>query len=181
METLTADTFTDADAPTEENQGNISCISTARAEFHITDESSANWFLRKLANLENEKARVKAQAAKMIAEMDADTDRLRGLYEAELREFARAELERRGGRRKTLTLLQGSLSFRTVPASLRVDDAAAALDTAAAMGHIRVDEARYREAANEAQKTTGELLPGVVVVPERENFAIRFGKEADAS
>ncbi len=187
METLTRE-FTDSDAPEEniltgenlsaraECSASGTITTAARPEFHIVDESSANWFLRKLAGIESEKARVRAQAAQIVAELDADAQRLRNLYEAEAREWAREELEKKGNRRKSLTLLQGTLAFRSVPAGLRVDDAAAALNHAATIGAVKVDEAAYREAAIEAQKTTGELLPGVVVVPERESFAIRFGK-----
>ena len=44
----------------------------AEAEaFHITDEARANWLLRKLATIADERARVKAQAAQ-IAEWEAE-------------------------------------------------------------------------------------------------------------
>jgi len=38
-----------------------------------------------------------------------------------------------------------------------------------------VDEAAYRRAALDARNTTGELLPGCVIVPEREHFGVSFG------
>jgi hypothetical protein len=47
---------------------------------------------------------------------------------------------------------------------------------------VKVDTAAYRAAAIEARDTTGELLPGVVIVPEHEAFAVRFaGKDSDTS
>ncbi len=52
---------------------------------------------------------------------------------------------------------------------------AAALNRAAELGAVKVDEAAYRKAALEAQKTTGELLPGVVIVPPSEHFSVSFG------
>ena len=67
---------------------------------------------------------------------------------------------------------------RTVPASLRVNDTAAALSTAATLGAVKVDTAAYRQAALEARNATGELLPGVVVVPPSEHFGISFGKDS---
>jgi hypothetical protein len=95
---------------------------------------------------------VQAQAREIIAALDADAARLRGLYEAELRDFACQRLAERGGRAKTLRLLQGTVAFRTVPASLRVADAEAALPHARALGCTRteVDACAYRQAAEKA-------------------------------
>jgi len=152
---------------------------TEPTEFHITDEATANWYARKLANIETERARVKAQAAKIVAQLDGEEKSLNDRFEAEAREWARAELEQRyKGRRRSLALLQGTFAFRAVPASLRVDDLAAALSTAATLGAVKVDEAAYRRAALDARKATGELLPGVVIVPEREHFGVSFGKDS---
>ncbi len=89
METLTPET-------TETSADNIT---TARPEFHITDAASANWFLRRLAGIESEKARVKAQAAQITSQLDADANSLRSRYEAEAREWAREELAKKGNRR----------------------------------------------------------------------------------
>jgi len=152
---------------------------TEPTEFHITDEAGANWYARKLAGFEAERARVSAQAAKIKAQLDSDEKSLRDRFEAEAREWARAELDRRyKGRRKSLALLQGTFAFRAVPATLRVDDVAAALSTAATLGAVKVDAAAYRAAALDAQRTTGELLPGCALVPEREHFGINFGKDS---
>ena len=152
---------------------------TERQEFHITDEASANWLLRKLANLEAEKQRVKAQAVEILASLDADAARLRFLYESELEHFTRERLTEGGGRTKTLRLLQGTVAFRTVPASLRVVDTDAALPHAHALGCTRteVDAGAYRQAAQKTLADSGELLPGVEIVPERESFSIRFGRD----
>ncbi len=155
---------------------------TETTEFHITDEAAANWYARKLAGIEAERARVKAQSAKINARLDGEEKSLKDRFEAEAREWARAELDRRyKGRRKSLALLQGTFAFRAVPATLRVDDVAAALNTAVALGAVKVDEAAYRKAALDAKKAKDELLPGVVMVPEREHFGILFGKDSEAS
>ncbi len=151
---------------------------TEPTEFHITDEAGANWYARKLANIEAERARVKAQAAKIVAQLDGDENSLKDRFEAEAREWARAELAQRGNRRRSLALLQGTFAFRAVPATLRLDDLAAALSTAATLGAVKVDAAAYRAAALDAQRTTGELLPGCVIVPPSEHFGINFGKDS---
>ena len=43
------------------------------------------------------------------------------------------------------------------------------------MPHTR---AAYRQIALEAQKATGEVLPGVVIVPPSEHFSVSFGKDS---
>lgn len=151
---------------------------TEREEFHITDAGRADWLLGKLAGIEAERALVKAQAAAMIAQLDADEKGLRDRFEAELREWGVQELARRGRGRKSLPLLHGTLSYRRVPACLRVADEGAALNEATARGLIKVDVSGYRAAALEAKKATGELLPGVELVPEYEKFSVRFGKDS---
>jgi len=117
-----------------------------------------------------------------VAQLDSEKNSLRDRFEAEAREWARQEIETRyKGRRKSLTLLQGTFAFRAVPAMLRVDDVAAALNTAATLGAIKVDEVAYRKAALEVRSDTGELLPGVVLVPEREHFGVSFGKDSHSA
>ncbi len=68
---------------------------TEDTAFHITDESSANWYLRKLANIEVEKQRITAQTEKMIKELETDAAGLKFLYESELQEYVRRELAQR--------------------------------------------------------------------------------------
>jgi len=154
---------------------------TEPTEFHITDEAGANWYARKLAGIEAERARVKVQNAKINAQLDGDEKSLKDRFEAEAREWARAELAQRGNRRRSLALLQGTFAFRCVPATLRVDDLAAALNHAVEVGAVKVDAAAYRAAALDAQRTTGELLPGCVIVPPSEHFGINFGKDSHDS
>ena len=146
--------------------------------FCIDSEERANRYARKLATIEAERARVKAQAAKIIAQLDGDENSLKDRFEAEAREWARAELAKRGNRRRSLALLQGTFAFRAVPATIRLDDVAAALNHAVEVGAVKVDAAAYRAAALEAQKATGELLPGVVLVPASEHFGVNFGKDS---
>jgi hypothetical protein len=168
---LKAEHGASAAAPAEQQQ-------EQRPEFHITDEAGANWYARRLASIEAERARVRAQAAQIVAQLDADEKSLRDRFEAQAREWARAELAKRGNRRKSLVLLQGTFAFRTVPATLRVDDVAAALNTAVEVGAVKVDADAYRRHARGTLKATGEILPGCVHQGEHENFAVRFGKDA---
>ena len=152
-----------------------------REEFRIDSENAANWYLRRIANLESEKQRVTAQAAQIVRQLDADAESLRYRYEGELQEYVRQELARRGNRRKSLTLLQGSCAFRHVGPSLRISDAAAALDFCrrnlpdAVKVTETLDTTRYRDFAEKMQAEADALPVGVESVPAREAFSIRFG------
>ena len=114
----------------------------------------------------------------MLAQLEADEKSVRGRFEAELREWGAQELARRGRGRRTLPLFHGSLVYRTVPATIRVADEAAALNHAVSISAVKVDTGTYRAAALEARKQTGEILPGVEIIPEREHFGIKFGKDS---
>ena len=153
------------------------------SEFHITDEAAANWYLRKLANIESEKQRVTMQAAQIVKQLENDAQGLRYQYEGELQNFVRQELAKHGNRRKSLTLLQGTAAFRTVPAGLRISDPAAALDFCrknfpdAVKTAETLDAAKYREWAETLKNAGADALPvGVEATPQREAFCVKFGK-----
>lgn len=143
--------------------------------FHITDESSANWYLCQLGNIEAEKSRITAQCQKRLAELDTDANGLKFLYDHELQAFVKAELVRMGNRRKSLTLLQGTASFRHVAASVKVSDPNAALIYAKAnelpviVTQERLDAEAYKKIAN------GTMLPGMDSTEARESFRVDFG------
>lgn len=149
--------------------------------FHINDEKSANWYLRKLANIDAEKQRVQMQADTIIAQLEADADGLKRLYEGELKEYVRQTLEAGGNRRRSITMLQGTCAFRTIPAGFRIVDTAAALNHALAYLPDAIDTicvlstVAYRRVVEE----TGEILPGIETTPERESFSVRFGNKTD--
>ena len=89
-----------------------------------------------------------------------------------------------GGRRKSLSLLQGSCSFRTVPGGLRIADVDAVTAWLTETGALdryteirrTLDGRKVRDLAEETLEKTGELLPGVESVPGREAFSVKFGK-----
>jgi phage host-nuclease inhibitor protein Gam len=149
--------------------------------FHIDSDGAANWYLRRLANLEAEKQRVQAQAAAIIKQLESDAERLRYLYDAELEEYVRQKLSTSGSRRKSVHFLQGTAGWRTVPATVKVTDPLAALDYAsrclpeAVRTQQVLDTARYRQVVEE----TGELLPGVEVTQAQEVFRVTFGKREE--
>ena len=154
--------------------------------FEINDAGTANWYLKTLRNLESEKATIQAQTAAMLRSLDAEINRFRFRFEPQFQGWVEQELARRGSRSKTLPLHQGTAAFRTVPASLRVMSSRDALDYARSQGWpvIRsvetLDAEGYKSQAAAVQAETGEVLPGIEVIPERESFSVRFGTAKDA-
>lgn len=169
--------------PIEQLDGLSKHVSTAEktALFAIDTEDKANWLLGKLAAIDNEKARIKAQAEQRTRELDADRESLLFRFGAELEQWTRTEAERR--RRKTVTLMQGTLAFRTVPAGLRFvlpDDyykEIEVIEKAQELGctHMEINRSEYIKEAKTLMETTGELLPGIERVEAKESFSIRFG------
>lgn len=154
-------------------------------EFHITSESAALWYLRKLANLEAECQRVKRQAERLVAALDAEAESLKRVYQGELEHWAREELAKKGNRRKTLHTLQGTLRFRHVPARLSLEENGNALRFAAdhfpalVITRQELDRAAYLDEAKRRLEETGELLEGIERIPEREAFSVSFAAPED--
>jgi phage host-nuclease inhibitor protein Gam len=160
--------LTDADAPTD--------TASEPERFTIDSEEKANWLLSKLSAIQAEKVRITEQAKKRTAELDADYTRLLGRFSADLEAWARQEAERR--RRRSVTLMQGTLAFRTVPPSLRVGSITDALTTARLVCPSAVetvetlDKKAFLDFAKQRMKETGELLPGTLMTEAKEAFSI---------
>lgn len=156
--------------------------------FHICDEGAANWVLRKLANIKSERARIEAQSAAMLKQLDTDEKSLMHRFGAELEEFARQTLAANGSRRRSLTLFQGTLAFRFVAPAMKVSDQEAAIrwakenapDLVSVTTTEAIDGKAFLRQAKAAQLADGELLPGVAVSEGGETFSIQFGKTESA-
>jgi phage host-nuclease inhibitor protein Gam len=176
------DTLTTDDRPTlwfdqtDDSDSGTDQTETESARFTIDSEKSANWLLGKLAAIEEEQARIKAQAKKRAEELEADRNRLLSRFGAELEAWAKGEAEAR--RRKSVTLLHGTLAFRSVPARWTVTDEDAALMACydacpdAIVAKITLD----KTALLAYVETTGEVLPGIERTEAGETFSVRFPK-----
>ena len=157
-------------------------VTEEKEEFLIDSPERANWLLRKLANLDAERERVAAQASALARQIESDRNSLLHRFGSQLENFTRAELEKSGGKRKSLVLLQGTVGFRTVPARIVIESAPDAIQTARLVlpGTIttetteRFDSKTFREHATKHFEETGELLPGIGRTEERQSFDIKF-------
>ncbi len=150
--------------------------------FHVVDDRTADYLLRKLGNIDAEKRRVQAQTEEIVRQLDAAAAHLNGLYLEELEEYARARLASSGSRRRFLTLIQGTLAFRPVAPILCISDCTAALQWAKDFApHLvivseELDAEAFCNIANQTRNKVGELLPGVEITAAREEFCVYFGK-----
>ena len=113
-------------------------------------------------------------------------ERLAARFESELHEYVVSEIQLRyQGKKRSLPLLQGTVSLRTVPASVRIADKAAALAYAVAespelvltetITTTTLDAAGYRKLF----EATGDAdMPGIEIIPARESMTIKFPNDA---
>lgn len=157
-----------------------------REGWHVQTLEDADWCLRRIAELEAEAAENARVAETNILRIQARAvmlnDRsVRGVefFTMRLREYAeahRAELLR-GGKKKSRTLVHGSIGWRKVGGTLKVSDPDELLAWAQAQP-VELELVRITEAPAVAQiqkyfKATGEVPPGVEFVEETEEFQVK--------
>ncbi|HEX3357077.1 MAG TPA: host-nuclease inhibitor Gam family protein [Tepidisphaeraceae bacterium] len=143
--------------------------------FAVKDEASANWLVRKLIEAGAHIERVKEQSECEIRRTQRERDFLLMRFGPELERWARKELAKHKGRRKSLLLLSGTVGFRNLRAKIVVDDEPKLL--AWAKRHCRkaivVIERISKTIINDHLTATGELPNGAHVEPPREKFYVK--------
>ena len=161
----------------------------AKEQFTITTRDHAEWYLRKLANIDREEASIKAQAEAMLRRLRSDRESLQGRYQGQLESFVRGELERTKAKRRSVLFFNGTAQFTSVAPRLVVESEADALTTAAAVvpgavvevpASVKLDKKALLDYAKSHFETTGELLPGVGRTEAGERFAIKFSEAESA-
>jgi phage host-nuclease inhibitor protein Gam len=151
-----------------------------KTAFVIDSEQGASWFVGKIAEKEELKARIKAQAAQRVLEIDADIARLKNIYDVQLFAWAQEEATRR--RRKTITMPLGTVSLRTVPAHVKITDKESALEHAQTLGEgffslvPTLDTTAYAKHAEEVLEKDGIVPAGCDFIPARENISYGVAK-----
>jgi hypothetical protein len=151
-----------------------------KTAFIIDSESAASWFVGKIAEKEELKARIKAQAAQRVLEIDADINRLKFIYQSQLEAWAHEEATRR--RRKTITLPLGTVKITTVSAHVKITDKDAALGHAQTLGEgffslvPTLDTAAYAKHAEEVLEKDGIVPAGCDFIPTRESVSYGVAK-----
>ncbi len=154
-------------------------------DFAIDTRDRAEWYLRKLAEMEATEARITAQAEAMLKRLRGDRERFTGRFGAQFESFARGELARQGGKRRSVLFFNGTAQFTSVAPRLVVESMPDAITTARAVAPqtvteevpepvVRFDKAAFLAYAKAHFETTGELLPGVTRTEGGEKFAVKF-------
>lgn len=97
-----------------------------REEFRVTDLETAAWVVDKITAARAKAARIQEQAEAMLRDCAREEEFFLNRYGADLAEVAATEIERTGGKKKSLKLLTGTVGFRSAPRRLDVVDEDAA-------------------------------------------------------
>jgi phage host-nuclease inhibitor protein Gam len=112
----------------------IEVLRVVPASFAIVDADSANWLVRKIMNARAYAARVKEWAEQEQRRADREEKTLMHLFGQQMERWARDEIDKLKGKRKSVNLPAGVVGFRHLGPALQVDDEAAVLRWAA--GHL---------------------------------------------
>jgi hypothetical protein len=145
-------------------------------EFHVRNEVTANWVVRKIVECRQYAERCQEWCRREQARAHQREAFFLFHFGVPLREFARKTLAEEGGRRKSVFLPGGTIGFRTQPAKLMIDDEAVVLSWAKRQmpGLVQVSERISKSDLNNLFKDTG-LIPdaGAHVEPTTEQFFVK--------
>lgn len=148
--------------------------------FHVDSKAAAEWVIDKMIALDERAARLDAQYKAMRAAIARDRESLDRRFSSELRAWA---AENMPAKSKTLHLLTGSVSFRTVRGGPRIADNAAVLawaqgalpDAVVPQVSLKLDAAAVKAHVKE----TGEIPPGVEIADDREEMYVKPARGAE--
>lgn len=145
-------------------------------QFEITDESSANWLLRRIVTAREYAQHVKEWAAQEQRRAEREERTLLFLFGRQLERWVRAEIEKLNHRRKSICLPAGTLGLRRVNACLQIDDEQAVIGWARKHlpSALLTVEKLSRSVLSDHFKQTGEMPDsGAHLEQEKEAFFIR--------
>jgi 5'-deoxynucleotidase YfbR-like HD superfamily hydrolase len=149
--------------------------------FHIINDDTANWYLRKLRHLKDDIPVVKKQAAEIIAAIESDISGLEFRFQNEFEHYISTRIV---AGKKSVKLLFGTAGYRTNPerAVFDKDQEESAMDwcreNAANLLSEKIDAGQYTKLALSHMKTSGEMLPGTDYKAPEEQFYPRPKKES---
>lgn len=168
--------------------------------FVVDDAAKASWLVRKVVEARAHAERVRKWCEHELRRAEREESWLLRRFGAELETWARAELERRGSRRRSLDLPGGAVGFRLQPPRLGVEDEQAVLnwcrhhlpvalrvtvEASDAQGvellrwhgqhanECRLRQQVLRDPLNRHVAQTGEVPEGAAVRPAADQFYVR--------
>lgn len=154
----------------------IEVLKSVPKAFCIEDERTANWLVRKIIAAREYAERVKLWSEQECRRAQREEMTLFFLFGRQAEAWAKGEIEKQKGKRKSIPLPAGVIGFRTVNACLQVDDEQAVLRWASEhcpSAVVVVKKLSRTELKGHFEKT-GEVPPeGAHVEPRKETFFIR--------
>jgi phage host-nuclease inhibitor protein Gam len=143
--------------------------------FEVRDEQTANWLVRRVLESRAYADRVQAWCDSEKRRARREEDFFVGRFGLQIERWLRDELEKRGGRSKSVTMPAGRVGLRSVGPKLEVLD----LDVVLAWARehcpeaIKQTESLRKTPLNDHFEATGELPDGVYLQSPRDDFYIR--------
>lgn len=135
--------------------------------FHVVDEQSANWVIRKITESRRYGDRVRAWAAAEIRRSEREEAFLMRRFGRELEDWCRHQLAARGHRQRSLILPAGRIGLRRT--RMNVEIANPAIAVAWCLQHlpnaIVVTERISKSQVSAFVQSTRELPDGVIIRP----------------
>jgi hypothetical protein len=154
--------------------------------FTLQTREHCEWYLKKLAQMDQEEAIVAAQAEKMLRRIRANRERFTGRYKSQFDSFVRGEVAQDKSGARSVVFFHGTAQLRTVAARLVVKSEADAITTAAlvcpeAISEVpasqKLDKSKLLAYAREHFKQTGEVLPGLDRTEPGESLTVTFASK----
>ncbi len=143
--------------------------------FHVRDEGSANWVLRKIIEARAYRERVAKWAAAETVRAERQEAFLLHRFGSELESWAREQIGKQHGRRRSIALPTGVIGFRQEPTKLLVLDerALVAWCRTHLPAALKVSESMLKTEIQAHIKTTGECPAGAEIGGGSERFYIK--------
>jgi hypothetical protein len=144
-------------------------------QFSICDEKSANWLVRKIETARQYAVSVKLWADLEVRRAEREENTLMFLFGRQIEGWAREEITKLNGKRKSLSLPGGKLGFRKEATKLVIDDDAQVLLWAYTHCPVAIQTVQKlsRTIVKEHFEKTGEMPEsGVHIQLEQEKFYI---------
>lgn len=154
----------------------IELLKSVPDKFAVVDEQTANWVIKRIQSARAYGARVEAWGQQELRRAEREEQTLMFLFGRQLQDWAKAQIEKLNGQRKSLNLPAGCIGFRKVNSKLVIDDDQVVLLWAKANcpRAVLVVERLSKSVIDEYVETKG-VIPdeGVHVEPESERFYVR--------
>jgi hypothetical protein len=157
----------------------LELLKSVPKQFAVVDAKTANWVVRKIVSAREYADHIKQWATLETRRAEREEITLMFLFGRQLEAWSKAEIEKLGGRKKSLSLPAGTVGLRTEPTRLIVDDEDVVLTW---VRHhlpdaVEIVEKLKKTILNDHFKHTGDVPDaGIHLEPEREKFYVRAGR-----